>query len=324
MPAYRCASVAERLRKCFPFEVSSFGESRAQNALVRERASWVKLNKLMHSRIYPKGSRINSSNYHPQPFWNVGCQLVALNIQTYDFPLRYNEAKFEQNGRCGYILKPAFLRGSVQKQSVVAAGHTRVSAYRGCRCYVLRIKVIGGHMLPRPDLAAAGSPISPLVKLALDGVPEDESREKSSGSSSSNSDSSTSKNSLSHSGGAGGAGGGGHVDSYAQHHHHHGGSRTRSHSFSNIVHKTRMIESNGLNPVWLEEFSFNIQCIELACLSITVLDGGSGGIEREIADATIPVCSLRLGYRAVPLRHVNTNFVLRHSSLLCHFALQEV
>lgn len=34
------------------------------------------------SRIYPKGTRMDSSNYSPQPFWNVGCQMVALNYQT--------------------------------------------------------------------------------------------------------------------------------------------------------------------------------------------------------------------------------------------------
>ena len=34
------------------------------------------------SRIYPKGTRMDSSNYSPQPFWNAGCQMVALNYQT--------------------------------------------------------------------------------------------------------------------------------------------------------------------------------------------------------------------------------------------------
>lgn len=29
-------------------------------------------------RIYPKGTRFDSSNYDPVPFWNVGAQFVAL------------------------------------------------------------------------------------------------------------------------------------------------------------------------------------------------------------------------------------------------------
>lgn len=39
-------------------------------------------NKRQMSRIYPKGTRMDSSNYSPQPFWNAGCQMVALNYQT--------------------------------------------------------------------------------------------------------------------------------------------------------------------------------------------------------------------------------------------------
>lgn len=39
-------------------------------------------NKMQLSRIYPKGTRVDSSNYMPQVFWNAGCQMVALNFQT--------------------------------------------------------------------------------------------------------------------------------------------------------------------------------------------------------------------------------------------------
>lgn len=39
-------------------------------------------NKRQLSRIYPKGTRVDSSNYMPQVFWNAGCQMVALNFQT--------------------------------------------------------------------------------------------------------------------------------------------------------------------------------------------------------------------------------------------------
>lgn len=31
------------------------------------------------SRIYPAGSRTDSSNYNPVPMWNVGCQIGAVN-----------------------------------------------------------------------------------------------------------------------------------------------------------------------------------------------------------------------------------------------------
>ena len=34
---------------------------------------------------------------------------VALNYQTYDMPKKMNFGKFNQNGNCGYVLKPQFL-----------------------------------------------------------------------------------------------------------------------------------------------------------------------------------------------------------------------
>lgn len=61
------------------------------------------------SRVYPKGGRIDSSNYDPVKMWNAGCQLVALNYQTPDRAMQLNYGKFLANGRCGYILRPEFM-----------------------------------------------------------------------------------------------------------------------------------------------------------------------------------------------------------------------
>lgn len=41
--------------------------------------------------------------------WNAGCQMVALNYQTGDKSMQLNQAKFKENGNCGYILKPEFM-----------------------------------------------------------------------------------------------------------------------------------------------------------------------------------------------------------------------
>ncbi|TPP61233.1 Phosphoinositide phospholipase C [Fasciola gigantica] len=67
-------------------------------------------NKRQMSRIYPRGNRVDSSNYMPQIFWNAGCQMVALNFQTPDLAMQLNQGKFEYNGNCGYLLKPEFMR----------------------------------------------------------------------------------------------------------------------------------------------------------------------------------------------------------------------
>ena len=58
-------------------------------------------------RIYPKGARVDSSNFLPQIFWNAGCQMVALNYQTPDLPMQLNQGKFESNGGCGYVCFPS-------------------------------------------------------------------------------------------------------------------------------------------------------------------------------------------------------------------------
>ncbi|KAK1793287.1 hypothetical protein P4O66_011675 [Electrophorus voltai] len=74
------------------------------------KLSYIAYNKRQMSRIYPKGGRVDSSNYMPQIFWNAGCQMVALNFQTADLAMQLNQGKFEYNGSCGYLLKPDFMR----------------------------------------------------------------------------------------------------------------------------------------------------------------------------------------------------------------------
>ena len=92
------------------YQMSSFSEVKAIDYMQEEGESFLRYNLTHNSRIYPAGARINSSNYMPQLFWNVGCQMVALNFQTPDLSMQLNQAKFEFNGNCGYLLKPDLLR----------------------------------------------------------------------------------------------------------------------------------------------------------------------------------------------------------------------
>ncbi|GIY38476.1 1-phosphatidylinositol 4,5-bisphosphate phosphodiesterase delta-4 [Caerostris darwini] len=97
-------------RVCWQFnEMSSFSESVALNLAYSDGPDFVAFNRKHIARIYPKGTRTDSTNYDPVPYWNVGCQLVALNYQTWDEPMYIHEAKFAQNGKCGYVLKPKYL-----------------------------------------------------------------------------------------------------------------------------------------------------------------------------------------------------------------------
>ncbi|XP_025026521.1 1-phosphatidylinositol 4,5-bisphosphate phosphodiesterase delta-4, partial [Python bivittatus] len=92
------------------YEMSSFTESKARK-LIREAGNdFVRHNTWQLTRIFPSGLRTDSSNFNPQAMWNVGCQLVALNFQTAGRDMDLYDGLFSQNGRCGYVLKPSFMR----------------------------------------------------------------------------------------------------------------------------------------------------------------------------------------------------------------------
>ncbi|XP_032527814.2 1-phosphatidylinositol 4,5-bisphosphate phosphodiesterase gamma-1 [Danaus plexippus] len=110
-----CRSVTfnqERLRNggFIYSEMSSFPETKAERLMCQQENSFfMKYHAVQLSRIYPKGQRIDSSNYNPVPFWNAGSQLVALNYQTPDKPMQLNMGKFRENGGSGYVLKPSYM-----------------------------------------------------------------------------------------------------------------------------------------------------------------------------------------------------------------------
>lgn len=60
-------------------------------------------------RIYPRGWRVDSSNYNPMKAWLLGAQMVALNTQGYGKHLWVAQGFFRANGGCGYVKKPSFL-----------------------------------------------------------------------------------------------------------------------------------------------------------------------------------------------------------------------
>ncbi|XP_063235452.1 1-phosphatidylinositol 4,5-bisphosphate phosphodiesterase gamma-1 [Bacillus rossius redtenbacheri] len=91
-------------------EMSSFPETKAEKIICQqENKFFLKYHQIQFSRVYPKGQRIDSSNYNPVPMWNSGSQMVALNYQTPDKPMQLNQGKFRENGSCGYLLRPDFM-----------------------------------------------------------------------------------------------------------------------------------------------------------------------------------------------------------------------
>ncbi|XP_032658422.1 1-phosphatidylinositol 4,5-bisphosphate phosphodiesterase beta-2 isoform X3 [Chelonoidis abingdonii] len=146
------------------YVISSFTETKAYDLLTKSAEQFVEYNKRQMSRIYPKGTRMDSSNYMPQMFWNVGCQMVALNFQTMDVPMQQNMALFEFNGQSGYHLKHEFMRRpdkqfdpySVDRIDVVVAS-------------ILSITILSGQFL-------SDRSVKTYVEVELFGLPGDPKR----------------------------------------------------------------------------------------------------------------------------------------------------
>ncbi|RWS30766.1 1-phosphatidylinositol 4:5-bisphosphate phosphodiesterase classes I and II-like protein, partial [Leptotrombidium deliense] len=124
------------------FEISSFVETTATSLLKERPVDFVNFNKRQLSRIYPKGTRVDSSNYMPQVFWNAGCQMVALNFQSLDLGMQLNLGLFEYNCRSGYLLKPDFMRRADRKFDPFTE-----STVDGIIAGTVAVKIISGQFL---------------------------------------------------------------------------------------------------------------------------------------------------------------------------------
>uniref|UniRef100_A0A671WK22 1-phosphatidylinositol 4,5-bisphosphate phosphodiesterase gamma n=1 Tax=Sparus aurata TaxID=8175 RepID=A0A671WK22_SPAAU len=97
-------------RACYR-DMSSFPETKAEKFATRGRGKrFLQYNRLQLSRVYPRGQRLDSSNYDPLPMWLCGSQLVALNFQTPDKPMQLNQALFMLGGGSGYVPQPDIMR----------------------------------------------------------------------------------------------------------------------------------------------------------------------------------------------------------------------
>jgi phosphatidylinositol phospholipase C, gamma-1 len=96
-------------------EMSSFPETKVEKWISPQNCRFLlKRHETQFTRIYPKGGRIDSSNYDPIKLWNCGIQMAALNYQTPDRAMQLNEAKFMQNGKCGYVFRSDLMFGRTE------------------------------------------------------------------------------------------------------------------------------------------------------------------------------------------------------------------
>lgn len=219
------------------YEMSSFKESKALSLAQNSGTAFMHHNMDKLSRIYPAGSRTDSSNYNPVPLWNVGCQIVALNFQTPSKEMHLNQGRFLPNGFCGYILKPEF-----QRTPSSQFNPNTLSNGPWLKRKTFHIMVISGQQLPKVNKEKNNSIVDPLVRVEIHGVPAD-----------------------------------------------------------NASKETHHIENNGFNPMWNTNFQFDISVPELAMVRFLIEDYDAGSHNDYVAHYSLPLTSVRNGYRHVPL-----------------------
>ncbi|XP_077437922.1 1-phosphatidylinositol 4,5-bisphosphate phosphodiesterase beta-1-like isoform X2 [Vanacampus margaritifer] len=153
---------SKKAARCY--HMSSFVETKALEHLTKSPVEFVEYNKSQLSRIYPKGTRVDSSNFMPQLFWNAGCQLVALNYQTIDLSMQLNLFMFEYNGRSGYRLKPEFMRRPDKHFDPFTE-----NTVDGIVANTLAVKVISGQFLSERRVGV-------YVEVEMFGLPADTRR----------------------------------------------------------------------------------------------------------------------------------------------------
>uniref|UniRef100_A0A2K5EK14 Phosphoinositide phospholipase C n=1 Tax=Aotus nancymaae TaxID=37293 RepID=A0A2K5EK14_AOTNA len=222
------------------YEMASFSENRALRLLQESGNSFVRHNVGRLSRIYPAGWRTDSSNYSPVEMWNGGCQIVALNFQTPGPEMDVYQGRFQDNGACGYVLKPAFLRDPNATFNPRALAQGPWWARKR-----LNIRVISGQQLPKVN-KNKNSIVDPKVTVEIHGVSRDVASRQ-----------------------------------------------------------TAVITNNGFNPWWDTEFAFEVVVPDLALVRFVVEDYDASSKNDFIGQSTIPLNSLKQGYRHVHLLSKN-------------------
>uniref|UniRef100_A0A8B9VJ20 1-phosphatidylinositol 4,5-bisphosphate phosphodiesterase gamma n=1 Tax=Anas zonorhyncha TaxID=75864 RepID=A0A8B9VJ20_9AVES len=154
-------------RACYR-DMSSFPETKAEKYVNKIKGKkFLQYNRLQLSRIYPKGQRLDSSNYDPLPMWICGSQLVALNFQTPDKPMQMNQALFMSSGQCGYVLQPTNMRDDIFDPF-------DKSTLRGVEPLSISIEVLGARHLPKNGRGI----VCPFVEVEVSGAEYDNAKQK--------------------------------------------------------------------------------------------------------------------------------------------------
>ncbi|XP_078615142.1 uncharacterized protein LOC144884106 isoform X2 [Branchiostoma floridae x Branchiostoma japonicum] len=154
------------------WQVPSISENKATALTSDHAADMAAFTRTHLFRIYPSARRVDSSNYDPQPLWNMGCQMVALNYQTEGRVMQLNRARFSANGGCGYSLKPAAMWEDNKSFNPLTT-----SPITGVTRRQLTVRVLSGQQL-RGVTAATEGPAELRVEVEVLGLNVDYHKEQ--------------------------------------------------------------------------------------------------------------------------------------------------
>ena len=285
-------------RRCLPFEIASHSET---NVLVKLIARTPRATLQDHFerhliRIYPKGTRFDSSNLPASTMLaclHAGCQAICLNYQTYDNAQQLNRALFRLNGCCGYVLKQPII-GSPSSAAAAEPPTT------------LHLRLLGGQHLPKPGEER----IAPELADRYDPQQILPSAPKAPSLAGASSLYCTLECWQDPAGSAPPPGS-----------EEGGGVTPHTPPPPLMSHTTRRIDGNGLNPSWKDEaVAWPLVRPSAAFVRVSVCHRGVLKDE-VIGTEVLPVFALREGYRSVGLRTAK-GLRLQLASLLLHVRLE--
>ncbi|KAI0089012.1 hypothetical protein BDY19DRAFT_906468 [Irpex rosettiformis] len=276
-----------------PEHVFSLSESTANKILKQGMMDLIKHNRTHLVRTYPKGTRIGSTNYEPHRYWSAGCQLVAINWQTFDLGYMINHAMFQRNSRLGYVLKPTALRNADKQLLAQRTQH------------FLDVTIISAQQLPRPKDSLGReiidkSILDPYVEISLH-IPDWTHSPflpppSSSSATRSYSPPNTTQSALS------------------------------ATSARTVTVKTFVVKNNGFNPVWEQSLSLPFDCVggmlDLVFVRFAVRQEDKDS-EEPLAVYCTSLANLNLGYRHLALHDAQLSQYL-FSMLFIHSSIRDV
>ncbi|KAJ4943079.1 hypothetical protein JOQ06_005588 [Pogonophryne albipinna] len=148
-------------RACYR-DMSSFPETKAEKFATRSKGKrFLQYNRRQLSRVYPRGQRLDSSNYDPLSMWLCGSQLVALNFQTPDKPMQLNQSLFMLGGSSGFVPQPEVMSDDAFDPFDKDTLHVEP--------ITIQLQVLGARHLPKNGRSI----VCPFVEVEICGAEHD-------------------------------------------------------------------------------------------------------------------------------------------------------